>query len=185
MPRLLIQFMHKVRTIGRQTLFVVRPGYLLDEGSPLFQAQEPVARWYRRRRRCLRLPRLRTLLRGLRPLTSGLLRGLLTRGCRWRFLRGRLLPRLRTLWSFLRLLAGLFRRLLALWCALRPRSLPLIGKCERQVPQQRLDAHPKREKGPFAHPLSLNDCLHGAPSLQPTRYYPLGQPQRRAKRGLK
>lgn len=191
MPRLLIQFMHKVRTIGRQTLFVVRPGYLLDEGSPLFQAQEPVARWYRRRHRCLRLlaggrlPRWWTLLGSLRPLTSGLLRGLLTRGCRWRFLRGSLLPRLRTLWCCLRLLAGLFRRLLALRCALRPRSLPLIGKCERQVPQQRLDAHPKREKGPFAHPLSLNDCLHGAPSLRPTRYYHSGQPQRRAKGGLK
>lgn len=104
MPRLLIQFMHKVRTIGRQTLFVVRPGYLLDEGSPLFQAQEPVAWWYRRSQGCLRLaggrlPRLWALLYSLRPWTSGLLRGLLTRGCCLRFLGGSLLPRLRTLWS--------------------------------------------------------------------------------------
>ena len=176
MPRLLIQFMHQVRTIGRQTLFVVRPGYLLDEGSPLFQAQDPVAWWYRRSQGWLRLdggrlPRLGALLCRLRPLTSGLLRGLLTRGCCLRFLGGSLLRRLRTLWSCWRLLAGLFHRLLALRCALRPRSLPLIGTCERQVPQQRRHAHPKREKGPFAHPLSLMDCLQGAPSLRPTRYY--------------
>ena len=53
----------------------------------------------------------------------------------------------------------LFRRLLALSCALRSRSLALIGECERHLPQHRRRAHPKREKGPFLHPLSLDDCF--------------------------
>jgi hypothetical protein len=227
MPRLLIQFMHKVGTIRRQTFFVVRPSHTLRDRPPLVQRKKPVARRYRWRLRSLRLearsllPRLWTWLCSLRTLTSGLLRQLLTWrrrfrllaggrltrsliwGCGLRLLEGRwlpcllglrrarlpclrllsrnLFPRLRPWWRRLRLLAG--RRLpclLGLRRTLLTRTLRARAfRRGKRQPQQRRRAHPKREKGPFSHALSLDDCFgwRAVPAAYPL--LPLRTAQRR------
>ena len=135
MPRLLIQFVNEVRTVRRQPLFVIGPSDSLCDRAPLVQGQKPVARRYRGWARHLRLG------------AGGWFACLRTRGCRLRFCAG----------------GGLHRLGISLRCALWPgslcsRALELrIG--EKHFPQQCRRAHPKREKDPFSHPPSLDECF--------------------------
>ena len=136
MPRLLIQFVHQVRTIRRQPLFVVRPSDSLCDLPSFFQGKKPVARRYHRRPRRLRLLRRRWLPCLCTRRHLGLCAGSLfarpgIRRVRLCFMRRGLRPRLLAQRCRLRVLVGGLRRLrtrrrLGLWSGRLLRLLPCL-----------------------------------------------------------